>query len=216
MNYRNLLLIALLLVASVAASGLAVVRGIYTDRWAFFLVWNLFLAWIPLAIALLLRLWKKPPLLVLLPLGSLWLLFFPNAPYILTDLIHFRWSNQLIWLDLSMFLSFALAGLFVGYTSLAWMHVVIRARFGDWLSWLFVISALVASGFGMYIGRFLRFNSWDIVTNPLGLAADIYIQLFSRTTFLHTWLLSLTFTFLIGFCYLAITLLQETNTIERH
>lgn len=216
MNYRNLLLIALLLTASIVASGLAVVRGIYTDRWAFFLVWNLFLAWIPLGIAFTLRLWKTPPMLALLPFGSLWLLFFPNAPYILTDLVHFRWSNQLIWLDLSMFLSFALAGLFVGYTSLAWMHVVVRQKFGEWLGWLFVIAALGASGFGVYIGRFLRFNSWDIVTNPTGLASDIFHQLFSPATYLHTWSLSLTFAFLIGFCYLAITLLQESAAINTH
>ena len=204
---RNWLLIALLFSASIAASAIGFVRGLYTDAWPLFLVWNLFLAWVPLGIATTLRLWKTPPTLALLPLGTLWLLFFPNAPYILTDLVHFRWSDQLIWLDLSMFLSFALVGLFVGYTSLAWMHTVVRARFGEWLGWFFVLGALLSSGFGVYIGRFLRFNSWDIIRQPEQIITVILQQLFDPATFLHTWLLSLTFVFLISFCYLAMLLM---------
>jgi uncharacterized membrane protein len=190
-------------IASLVSIGLVLARWAYTGSFSLsFLIWNLFLAWIPLGIAWLVRV-LKPPLLPMVILIALWLLFFPNAPYIFTDLVHLRWyGRQGIWLDLSTTLTTALTGLFVGYTSLAWMQAAVRARWGALTGWLFVVVAVGLSGFGVYIGRFLRWNSWDIVTRPHYLLGDIAHQLFNPADFTHMWGLSLLFALVFLSAYL--------------
>ncbi|MGB1250489.1 MAG: DUF1361 domain-containing protein [Candidatus Promineifilaceae bacterium] len=194
-------MLLILLLASIASSSLVVFSGITRGYWPYFLIWNLFLAWIPLGFAWFVRLrhlstWSAATL------TALWLLFFPNAPYLLTDLAHLRWfSHSGSWLTISIYITFALTGLFVGLMSLTWMHTEVRDRYGSLVGWLFVLLSLGASGFGVYIGRFLRFNSWDIFTDPLYVALVIKNQLFSPQTFIHAWGFSLTFALLTAFCY---------------
>ena len=194
----------ILLAASAIASGLVVLSGITRDYLPYFLIYNLFLAWIPLGLAWIVRVYHMSNWSVW-SLAGLWLLFFPNAPYLLTDLAHLRWMGGYgTWLTVSIYISFAIIGLFVGLASLLWMHAEIQARFGVWIGWLFVLLSLVASGFGVYIGRFLRFNSWDIFTNPMTVVGVIKQQLFNSQTFIHAWGFSLTFALIITFCYIMI------------
>ena len=145
-----------------------------TGRYAF-LIWNLFLAWIPFIIAyftytlLLNRKW----IYVVIPIAAFfWLIFFPNAPYILTDFQHlaFGSSDLPVWYDVMMLIWFAFTGLLLGMVSLFLMQEIIRREFGRWVGWTFV--ALVASltSAGVYMGRFLHWNSWDILSNPTVLA----------------------------------------------
>jgi uncharacterized membrane protein len=142
----------------------------------FYLVWNLFLAWMPLLFALTAvciaqtspqrRGW-------FLCAATAWLLFFPNAPYILTDLIHLgSKSNSRYWTDLVMILLFALIGLVLGFLSLFLMQRLVARRHGWPAGWLFVSVVAALSGFGIYAGRFFRWNSWDVVFNPLDLITD--------------------------------------------
>lgn len=156
---------------SAFAVGMVVFRHSFAARATYdFLHWNLFLAWIPLGAALLARRlethrhrrWSIP----IVVLG--WLAFFPNAPYILTDLMHLRTTGGApLWLDVLMVGTAALTGLFVGLASLRLVHgVVARARASAWQGWLFATLACFGAGFGVYLGRFLRLNSWDIVTRP--------------------------------------------------
>jgi uncharacterized membrane protein len=138
-----------------------------------FLVWNLFLAWLPLIFALLAcdqfrsgrgSGWK------LGALSSAWLLFFPNAPYIFTDVIHLVYrAHRYFWVDLLLILICALTGLVLGFVSLYLMQSLVRRRFGQVVSWLFVAGVAGLSGFGIYLGRFLRFNSWDVIAQPVKL-----------------------------------------------
>lgn len=138
-----------------------------------FLIWNLFLAWLPLVFALLAcdqfrserrRDWK------LGALGGAWLLFFPNAPYIFTDVIHVVYrSHRYFWVDLMLILLCALVGLVLGFVSLYLMQSLVRRRWGWLAGWLFVAVVAGLSGFGIYLGRFLRFNSWDVIARPLKL-----------------------------------------------
>lgn len=138
-----------------------------------FLIWNLFLAWLPLVFALLAcdqfrserrRDWK------LGALGGAWLLFFPNAPYIFTDVIHVVYrSHRHFWVDLMLILLCALVGLVLGFVSLYLMQSLVRRRWGWLAGWLFVAVVAGLSGFGIYLGRFLRFNSWDVIARPLKL-----------------------------------------------
>jgi uncharacterized membrane protein len=142
----------------------------------FYLVWNLFLAWMPLVFALAAvclaqtsphrRTW-------FLAAAAAWLLFFPNAPYILTDLIHLGpTSHTRFWTDLVLILIFALIGLVLGFLSLFLMQRLVARRYGWPVGWLFVGVVAALSGFGIYAGRFFRWNSWDVIFNPLDLLND--------------------------------------------
>lgn len=142
-----------------------------------FLAWNLFLAWLPLFLALLARdQYRDAPRQTWrfrgLTLG--WLLFFPNAPYICTDLIHLtsRFYRH-FWVDLVLILCCALTGLVLGFVSLFLMHEVAGHRLGRLASWFFVAGVAGLSGFGIYVGRFLRFNTWDVLFQPLALCREI-------------------------------------------
>lgn len=138
---------------------------------------NLFLAWLPLLFALgVHRLHRKgerrsPRLLFL---AALWLLFFPNAPYIFTDLVHLWTSFQPgFWMDLSLVLLVALTGFLVGFVSLYLMQSIVAERFGRLAGWLFTLVVAWLTGFGVYLGRFLRWNSWDALVHPLSLGHSI-------------------------------------------
>ena len=99
-----------------------------------------------------------------------WLLFLPNAPYIFTDLIHLmsRYYGH-FWVDLVPILSCALTGLVLSFLSLYLMQSIVARMFGWLTSWLFIAGAAGLSGFGIYLGRFLRFNSWDVLFKPMEL-----------------------------------------------
>ena len=141
-----------------------------------YLVWNLFLAWMPLGFALAavcLAQTRPQRRSWFLAAAAAWFVFFPNAPYILTDLIHLGpKSNARFWTDLVLILIFALIGLVLGFLSLFLMQRLVARRHGWPAGWLFVGVVAGLSGFGIFAGRFLRWNSWDVVFNPINLIAD--------------------------------------------
>jgi uncharacterized membrane protein len=134
-----------------------------------FLAWNLLLAWVPLLAALAIRALPRsgsagPPLAAL---GALWLLFLPNAPYLLTDLIHLAGRPPgSPALDYVMFPAFAVTGMLIGVLSLHLVHARLERRHGPRWAWSAVIAAIGLAGFGMYLGRILQWNSWDMLTRP--------------------------------------------------
>ena len=138
-----------------------------------FLVWNLFLAAIPaVAAALLVRAdrQRRGALSVLCVL--VWIAFLPNAPYIITDFVHLRHRPPVpLWFDVALLASAGATGVLFGYTSVGDVQRVARARLGATVSWGVALGALFLSGFGIYLGRFLRWNSWDIATDPFGTAS---------------------------------------------
>jgi uncharacterized membrane protein len=152
------------------------VRWYYTGKIAFlFVLWNLFLAWIPLFCALLLR--QTRGRCALVALLATWLVFLPNAPYVLTDMIHFRVRDVPYWYDLILLLTFAWTGTLAGYLSLFLVQSRVRDHFGEAWSWVFATITLGLTSFGIYLGRFLRFNSWEVVTNPTPLLHDIWSRM---------------------------------------
>ena len=142
------------------------------------LIWNLFLAWIPFVLAYIAYAlsWKRIWLYIATPIFAfLWLIFFPNAPYILTDL---QYLNRIttpvpLWFDIILLVWFSWTGMLLGLISLYLMHEIVQRTFGRWLGWLFVLIVSGLSSAGIYVGRFMRWNSWDILGNPTGLAMDI-------------------------------------------
>jgi len=157
-----------LLFASAVSLALISLCIVWTKNFHYgLLIWNLFLAWLPLLFALLARdTFRSQPQPTWRGYGwaGLWLLFFPNSLYIFTDLIHLWMSFRLhFWIDLTLILLCALTGLVLGFVSLYLMQSVVAQRFGRVASWLFVGLAAALCSFGIYLGRFLRFNSWDVL-----------------------------------------------------
>jgi uncharacterized membrane protein len=141
-----------------------------------FLEWNLFLAVIPAVAAWLFAraAARRSPAVIQACWFAIWLAFLPNAPYLITDLVHLGHSATVpIWYDLMLLGSCGATGLLLGYTSLADVQAAITRRFSSGLGWATAITGLLLSGFAIYLGRFLRLNSWETVTRPLGLLSDI-------------------------------------------
>jgi uncharacterized membrane protein len=160
--------------------------------WYLYLVQNLALAMVPylLAAAASLLVKRCPPgrrrSLVLVFLASLWLLFYPNAPYIFTDFIHVidrtyirarpsDWLglNAMLWYDLIMNAAFAFMGHFIGLVSMWLVHQTCALAWGKARSLALVLGAIFLSGFGIYLGRFSRLNSWDVLISPRRVAAEV-------------------------------------------
>ena len=145
------------------------------------LIWNLFLAWIPFVLAYLAYAlsWRRTLVYFIIPIFAvLWLIFFPNAPYILTDFQHL--SDQAgrvpIWFDVILLVWFSWTGFLLGVISLYLMQNIIRREFGRVIGWLFVALVSLLSSGGIYIGRFVRWNSWDVLSNPFGIASELLNQ----------------------------------------
>lgn len=152
-------------------------RALYSGHLLFeFLVWNLFLAGVPVGAALVLRALSARGVRTL-PAQSLvfalWLLFLPNAPYLLTDLVHLEYRPPVpLWFDVAMLTSFAATGLLLAYASVADVEAVVARRFGRWAGSGVALLSLALSGIGIYLGRFWRWNSWDLLTSPTSVARD--------------------------------------------
>lgn len=216
--------------ATLMAVVLVRLRIIGTDSLRYvFLVWNLFLAWIPFMVAYVIYTLplSRRALLLVAPLSAfLWLIFFPNAPYILTDLQYLSRSSPHapLWYDIILLVWFSWTGMLLGLVSLYLMHDIVQRHFGRWLGWSFVLVVAGLSSGGIYIGRFLRWNSWDILGNPaevamdlLGLVIDPSLRLFAFTTLFGVFFIFIYLT-LYSFGHLLREQSEHTtpNTVVRH
>jgi uncharacterized membrane protein len=168
------------------SSGLAVIfyflRVSYAHNWNYRnLLWNLILAWVPYIFSFLAATIHNlfPKRRWLIPLTALpWLAFFPNAPYMVTDFYHLTERPPVpLWYDIGLIAIFAFTGLFLAIASLRTMHHLVEASFGKLTGWLFAIFVLSLAGLGVYLGRFGRYNSWDLLIQPKVVLKDIAIQL---------------------------------------
>lgn len=168
--------IGLVLLGSSAVSlALLAVRMLVRGDAAYgFLPWNLFLAWIPLLLALAVNAaWRSGVRIAVPPLLVLWLLFFPNAPYVVTDFVHLRDIGGMPrWFDVIMLGSFALTSLATGFVALYLVQNLIRATLGVAWGWVGALAVIALSGIGIYLGRVEQLNSWDVL-DPTRLAAAL-------------------------------------------
>ncbi len=179
-----------------------------------FLFWNLFLAVIPFGISSLLVRFKTSAF-VFYPLAALWLLFFPNAPYVLTDLIHLRPVMVPLWYDLLLLLSFAWTSLMFGFVSLSDMQQLVKQRFNAVTGWLFAYAALLLGSFGIYLGRFLHWNSWDVITEPQKLAWDILERLVNPLEHLSTYGFTVLLTAFLLLAYLMLQYFRPRESLQK-
>jgi uncharacterized membrane protein len=210
---RSLVLLAAALGACLGLLGL---RFLFTGHFShLFLVWNLFLGLVPLGIAFAALLverqnWRRTGKALLVVFSILWLIFFPNSSYIFTDFIHLiqrgldggnpnarGLDNMLVWFDVINRSLFAFVGHFMGLASLYVMHALWKKEFGWATGWLAVGVSCWAAGYGVFLGRFVRLNSWHLFTDP----ADAWTGLVANLTEPDAWLFSSGFAVFLAVSY---------------
>ena len=138
-----------------------------------FLLWNIFLATIPFIVSECIKRKKNQKIMTIF-LFFIWLLFLPNAPYLITDFIHLHHlKSTLIWYDLFMLFCFAFTGVLLGIISAYDVYNIIKLHFQQSIANKIIIFVFFLSGLGIYLGRFLRLNSWDLFTKPLNVLHQI-------------------------------------------
>lgn len=198
----------LLNIACAVCIGLVLARIAYSDSGRHLgLIWNLFLAWIPFMLAYFAHAvtWRRATLYLVLPaIAFLWLIFFPNAPYMLTDLqdLARRASDAPLWYDVIIVGWSSWTGMLLGVISLYLMQDIIIRSFGRTAGWVFVFVISTLSSFGIYIGRFVRLNSWDILQDPAETAQEILGIIVDPSMRLAAFILLYTFFFLFIFLLL--------------
>lgn len=195
----------LLLLSSLFSIALSFFRVVYTGELMFlFLIWNLFLAFVPYAITEYSRQQIKwiesgPKFSAVL---LVWLLFVPNAFYIITDLFHLHARPEIpLWFDLALIFSFAWNGLLMGVLSVQQMEQLVSIKWPLKRSALFIIPTMFLISLGIYIGRYLRYNSWDVVQQPFGLIADLWLMIVNPVQNRFDWSMIICFTALTTFIY---------------
>ncbi|MEM6718725.1 MAG: DUF1361 domain-containing protein [Bacteroidota bacterium] len=187
---------------------LLITRVVITSHFFYsFLVWNLFLAIVPYVISswLLRTQWIRKhnfPLLIVL---GIWLLFLPNAPYIITDLIHLTYSESAWnWLDPFMLFAFALNGLLLGILSLQHIFQVLTDKWNKTTAKRMLFCVVFLCGFGIYLGRFLRWNSWEFFSDPLLFVKECFVSLTHPWYRTRTWGMTLGFGMFLWILFLGI------------
>ncbi|MBZ0202290.1 MAG: DUF1361 domain-containing protein [Ignavibacteria bacterium] len=194
-------------------------RVYYSDYGTYlFLIWNLFLAILPYVISTFFLLYYKKirSIFLTVTILSAWLLIFPNAPYIVTDFFHLEPRATVpYWFDLGLILSFAWNGLMLGFISLYDVQTALGRRFGAFKGWVFSIFSLVVGSFGIYLGRYERFNSWDVLTNPVSLFIDIADRFIHPFSHPRTMLMTLLFSIVLIFGYVTLSALFRPRRAEK-
>ena len=219
-NRHNIAVFILINAACLVCIALVVARVAYSESGRHLgLIWNLFLAWIPFILSYfthaLLR--RRTWLYIFFPLTAfLWLIFYPNAPYMLTDLQDLARGpgGAPLWYDVIIVVWCSWTGMLLGVISLYLMQDLVIRRLGRVIGWIFVFVIAGLSSFGIYIGRFVRLNSWDILQKPtetamviLGVVIAPSMRL-AAFTFLYTFFFLFIFLLLYSFSHM----LQENNS----
>jgi uncharacterized membrane protein len=200
-------------VLSILCIGFSLFRHFYSGTRGFlFLNWNLFLAFVPWALttlALVRAKMGKSKIFLALLLG-VWLLFFPNAIYVLTDLLHLRYNSSMPpWFDLLLILSFAWTSLLFGFLSLWDVEFILYQRIKSPLVSLVSAALLFIGSFGVYIGRYLRWNSWDLFLQPFPLFSDIGERFTNPLEYQGTWGMTLFMGLFLNMLYWSFRLIKK-------
>ena len=191
---------------------LAFCRVVYTGQLLFLsLIWNLFLGFIPYVITRFLAHhadWIESKWKFALTTIS-WLLFLPNSFYIITDLFHLEERSVIpLWFDLALIFSFAWNGLLLGILSVREMEKIWETKWQG-SEVFFIYPIMLLNALGIYIGRYLRYNSWDIISNPLGLSEDIVYLIIHPIRNRFDWSMILCFSLFMTLLYLTIKKLSK-------
>ena len=196
----------ILILSNFFSVGLMAFRILYTGHLLFaFLVWNLFLAFVPYLISKKMEEKSLTGRWKFFAGAFVWMLFIPNTFYIITDLFHLD-MNEMVpqWFDLALLLSFAWSGILFGILSVRQMEKLFEKNFNKKFDLLFLLPVMALNGLGVYVGRYLRFNSWDVITNPLQLIQDIVYLFIHPIRNRFDWSMIICYTMLLTLIYLTI------------
>jgi uncharacterized membrane protein len=189
---------------SLFCSALLLIRFVLIDGTFLFLTINLGLAWIPYLLSYAFRIEKMNRFLLIL-IGFLWLLFFPNALYIVTDLFNCTRRNFVsLWFDLTMMVSFAITGLFLAFGSLKNLEDFLNRNIGNTKSKIIIFVTLYLGSQGVYFGRFVRLNSWEVITQPIELLKKVMSVFSSPLDDVNFYGIPFLYTILLWFFYYGI------------
>ena len=170
-----------------------------------FLIWNIFLAFIPYVFSLIFQSflhkekWKK------VVLFCSWLLFFPNALYLVTDIIHLSYNSDVpVWFDAVLLFTASFVGLALAFASLINVERFLHEFYTKQKVKYMIAILLFAGAFGVYLGRFQRWNSWDIISNPFSLAQDIAGRFLNPIAHLYSWAIVSFLTILYALCWFSL------------
>ncbi|ANF53090.1 hypothetical protein A0O34_06035 [Chryseobacterium glaciei] len=206
----------LLILMTLFCFSLSIFRYYLSDTRVFlFLNWNLFLAWIPFVISSILVIFSIRSKVALAFAIIVWILFFPNSPYILTDLFHLKARSSVpIWYDLIVILSYAWTGLMCGFISLMDIEKMLSSYFKRTTISIIAVLFLFLSSFGVYLGRFLRWNSWDVLNNPFGLFNDIAVRFIYPLEHSKTWGVTILMGIMLNFMYFMLRAIRKEALIS--
>lgn len=182
-------------------------RFVYSGSFRYVtLLWNLFLAWIPFQLSVVLTSGKKISKWASYFLLVAWLLFFPNALYIITDLIHLENSENdaPVWFDAILLFTSSITGLILAFASLYKVEIFLQGKIRNATINRLIIGCLFLGSFGVYLGRFLRCNSWDIITQPVSLLTQIIEPFILPLQHFRTWGVTVLLTCLFSLLYFSI------------
>jgi len=184
---------------------LSICRIWLTDSYEYaFMTWNLFLALAPFVISYFVASYEAlyPKLLVGLCFLT-WLVFYPNGPYLITDLIHLRDHRKgpLLWFDLILFFSYAYVGLLLAVDSAKHIHEVMARYIYKRLTYVIMSMFFFAVAFGVYLGRFMRWNSWDLFYRPLDIFGDLADCVLNPTDNAKAYLMTIFFGLMLNIVY---------------
>jgi uncharacterized membrane protein len=193
------------------------IRMIHTGRSTFvFLIWNLFLAYVPYVITEALH--RRPQWAARRSLFAVlflaWLVFIPNSFYIITDLFHlgdhYNDNRMPQWYDLAMILSFVWNGLLLGILSVRRMEKILQPKLPAHHELFFLYPIMWLNALGVYTGRYLRFNSWDLIADPFQLFRDIAFILIHPLRNYYAWDMIFCFSILMTLMYLMLKKVSKT------
>lgn len=197
-----------LLLSCLFSIGLTGFRVFYTGQYLFvWLGWNLFLALLPYLIT---RAAIRRPQWIeshtkFAVLFTVWLLFLPNSFYIITDLFHLQMRSEVpLWYDLALIFSFAWNGILLGAVSIRQVEKMLTVKWPFLQEWQFVYPVMLLNAFGVYIGRYLRYNSWDVIADPFQLTEDILYLLVHPVRNRFDWSMILCYAVFMSLIYGAI------------
>lgn len=201
LSFQELLFCLFVFIAS-----LLFLRGLFAGKFHYlFLAWNLFLAWIPFMISSYFQNFDNKSTWLRTLVFCCWLAFFPNALYIVTDLIHLdRESSVPKWFDAVLLFSSSITGLIMAFVSLYRVEVFLFAKFHKKTQPYLLLLIIFLGSFGVYLGRFLKWNSWDIISDPLQLFASIADRVIYPLEHPQTWIVTFILTALFYLLYMAI------------
>ncbi len=198
---------------TIASILMVLIRIVWTGSTAYaFIIWNLILAFLPWTISLT---WKKHTNNKTMRWISyfVWLLFLPNAPYLMTDLFHLRFHHEApMWYDLMLIFSAAFAGLMLFYMSVFnFLNTLNNTLFLKHKRQV-VYLLMFLTGYGIYLGRIVRLNSWDIISSPIKVVNKISYAFMNMHNLIECASVTLLFALFLYLGFkIIVTILQESK-----